>query len=154
MRLRCTLGATRRQLQALRNRASCEAGAQQTAIFDAQAVMLMLAWRGVLWRAGEQAGVVLSSLPDEYLGTRAVDARGVVSRAVAMLEGRSGHPLVGLLQPQVVASEELVASDTAQMDQGKGLGFVMGVGTAVNVRLLWAGRWGGHTCHGRTNGGL
>ncbi|MEW6547594.1 MAG: phosphoenolpyruvate--protein phosphotransferase [Bacillota bacterium] len=147
VRLRSALEAARRQLEAVRDRALREAGAEQAAIFEAQLLMLQdpeLAGKAeqaireeecnAEWafeRAGEEVARVLSSLPDEYLRARAADVRDVVSRVVSVLEGQAGHPLAELPGPVVVVGEELMPSDTAQMDRGRVLGFVMERGSST-----------------------
>jgi len=93
-RLRSALLAARRELEAVREKALREAGAEEAAIFDAQLLMLDdpelvgKAERAIreegcnaewaLERAGEEVVSVLSSLPDEYLRARAADVRDVV----------------------------------------------------------------------------
>lgn len=153
-RLRSALEAARRELEGVRERALREAGAEEAAIFDAHLLMLDdpelvgKAERAIreegcnaewaLERAGEEVASVLSSLPDEYLRARAADVRDVVARVVSVLEGRVGHPLAALPEPVVVVGEELMPSDTAQMDRGRVLGFVMERGSSTSHAAILA----------------
>lgn len=153
-RLRRAVEVARAQLAALREKALREAGTDQAAIFEAHDLMLQdpeLVGRAELvilegecnaeWalqQAGEKVASSLESVPDEYLRARAADVRDVVSRVVCILEGRFGHPLGELPEPVVVVSEELMPSDTAQMDRDKVLGFVMERGSSTSHAAILA----------------
>jgi len=147
-RLRSALLGARRELEAVKEKALREAGEEQAAIFEAQLLMLddpelagkaerVISEEGcnaewALERAGEEVASVLSSLPDEYLRARAADVRDVVTLVLSVLGGHIGHPLAELPGPVVVVAEELMPSDTAQVDRGKVLGLVVERGSSTS----------------------
>jgi phosphotransferase system enzyme I (PtsI) len=142
------------ELAATREKMHDEVGAGEAAIFGAQLLMLgdpelvekaeraiQEGFRNAEWAiegAGEEVASGLAALSDEYLRARAVDVRDVASRVVAVLQGRTEHPMADLREAVVVVGEELMPSDTAHMDRGKVLGFVTEGGSSVSHAAILA----------------
>ncbi len=135
-RLRDALSAAKQELQALARNLQSSIGAEQAAIFEAQALMLSdetlldealetIAARqidaaGALALAGEQQALLLEGLDNALLAARAVDVRDAVSRALRHLRGQAGRPaptfdLGSLAAPVILLAHDLTPSDTAQL---------------------------------------
>src|SRR6266516_3321963 len=110
--LRKTLSATAQELAALSQRVRQNVGQAESAIFDAQALMLrdptlqdaalqLIAQQHIdaasaLARVGEQQAATLEQLDNELLAARATDVRDVVSRAIRSLRGQEAQDLLVL----------------------------------------------------------
>ncbi len=133
-RLRDALSAAEQELQALARDLQSSIGAEQAAIFEAQALMLSdetllgealetIAARQIdaasaLALAGEQQALLLEGLDNALLAARAVDVRDAVSRALRHLRGqtaRSALDLGSLTVPVILLAHDLTPSDTAQL---------------------------------------
>ncbi len=129
--LRKTLSATAQELAALSQRVRQNVGQAESAIFDAQALMLrdptlqdaalqLIAQQHIdaasaLARVGEQQAATLEQLDNELLAARATDVRDVVSRAIRSLRGQEAQDLSVLRQPVILIAHDLTPSDTVQL---------------------------------------
>jgi phosphoenolpyruvate-protein phosphotransferase/dihydroxyacetone kinase phosphotransfer subunit len=132
-RVRDALHATAQELSALATQLQESIGADEAAIFDAQALMIddpvlldatlsaiaeqRIDAAGALATVGEQQAQQLEGLDNELLAARAVDVRDAVGRAIAHLRGQdTSHQTLGTLsQPVILLARDLTPSDTAQL---------------------------------------
>lgn len=130
--VRDVLHATARELSTLATQLQERIGADEAAIFEAQALMLddpvlltsaltvieeqHIDAAGALAIVGEQQAQQLEKLDNELLAARAVDVRDAVGRAIAHLRGEGSHQALGTLQqPVILLARDLTPSDTAQL---------------------------------------
>ncbi len=156
-RLEAALRAAREQLEALRASAHEEVGADQAAIFEAQAMMLAdpellntvrtaieqegLNAEAALADAIEASAQALETLDDPYFRARAADVRDVGDRVLRILLGVAESPTEGLRTPSIILARDLAPSDTVLLDKRLVLGFCTAEGgptshTAILARSL------------------
>jgi phosphotransferase system enzyme I (PtsI) len=143
----------REQLKEVYARAKAESGAEQAAIFEAQAMMLddpellaavKAAIEGgvnaefALNEAAESYAQALEALDDEYLSARAADVRDVCTRVLRILLGVSESPTAGLAAPSIILSVDLTPSDTVLLDKSLVLGFCTAAGGATSHTAILA----------------
>src|SRR5579875_2798609 len=135
-RLRAALRAAENELHALTHNVQSSVGAEQAAIFEAQALMLsdealidealntiatqQISAASALARAGEEQALLLERLDNELLAARAVDVRDAVNRALRHLRDQSDQAGVALdlstlTTPVILLAHDLTPSDTAQL---------------------------------------
>jgi len=153
-RLRSALDIARDQLAGLVRKTREQTGPEGAAVFQAQLLMVddpeiagkaeeviqaeRLDAERALAAAGQAARAVLATLDDEYLRVRADDVGDVVSRVAAILRGETLHPLAGMKEPAVVVAEELLPSDTVQVDRDHVLGFITERGSSTSHAAILA----------------
>ena len=139
-RLLESLDAAARELDALAVSLQDRIGQAQSAIFDAQALMLrdpalidfaqraveeqLIGAAGALADAGEHYAATLESLENPILAARGVDMRDAVSRAIRRLGEQkvSKQDLGTLNRPVILVANDLTPSDTAQLRPATVLG--------------------------------
>ncbi|GAC1358834.1 MAG: phosphoenolpyruvate--protein phosphotransferase [Ktedonobacteraceae bacterium] len=132
-RLHEAVDATIRELQAMAQRLQSQVGERESAIFDAQVLLLrdplLLQTASDTIRqqqcdaasafalVGEQNAAQLEALDDTLLAARAVDIRDVTNRVVQRLGGQttSRHDFSTLAKPVILVAHDLTPSDTAQL---------------------------------------
>ena len=153
-RFESALFVARKQLEAVNEQTLAAHGADQAAIFEAQAMMLddpelmgtvRLAIRqeGVnaetaLSNAAEAYAKLLAAVPDEYLAVRAADVRDVANRVLRILLGIDESPTARLKTPSIIVAADLAPSDTVMLDKSLVLGFVTAVGGATSHTAILA----------------
>ncbi|MDQ2886657.1 MAG: phosphoenolpyruvate--protein phosphotransferase [Chloroflexota bacterium] len=129
--LREALNTTEQELAALSRQVQQDVGQAESAIFDAQALMVRdpalqnaalqliqeqhLDAASALARVGEQQATLLEQLDNELLAARATDVRDVVSRMIRSLRGQQVQDLSALRQPVILLAHDLTPSDTVQL---------------------------------------
>jgi len=129
--LREALNTTEQELAALSRQVQQDVGQAESAIFDAQALMVRdpalqnaalqlikeqrLDAASALARVGEQQATLLEQLDNELLAARATDVRDVVSRGIRSLRGQQVQDLSALRQPVILLAHDLTPSDTVQL---------------------------------------
>ena len=142
-RLRESLTVAAQELHALATSLQDKLDQAQTAIFDAQALMMRdsslldfalqlieeqhIDAAGALAATGEHYAAALQSLDNPILAARAVDMRDAISRAIRQLGGQKmpKQDLSALSLPVILIAEDLTPSDTAQFRPE----FVLGICT-------------------------
>jgi len=135
-------------------KAEAESGAEEAAIFQAQALMLedpellgrvRAAIEGqyvnaeVAFRdAAEDYAQMLEALNDDYLRARAADVRDVANRVLRVLLGVAGDPAAGLTEPSIVLAPDLTPSDTVMLDKVLVQGFCTAEGGATSHTAILA----------------
>jgi multiphosphoryl transfer protein len=139
--LREALSDTEQELAVFSRQVRQDVGQAESAIFDAQALMLRdptlrdaalqlieqqhLDAASALARVGEQQATLLEQLDNELLAARATDVRDVVSRVIRSLRGQKVQDLSALRQPVILLAYDLTPSDTVQLRPD----FVLGICT-------------------------
>ncbi|MBC8584948.1 phosphoenolpyruvate--protein phosphotransferase [Youxingia wuxianensis] len=88
--------------------------------------------------AGEQFAQMFSSLDDEYMKERSADIIDISNRLVGLLTGRLQDDLSGYEREIVIAAEDLLPSETIQMDKSKVLAFVTSAGSKISHSAILA----------------
>lgn len=98
----------------------------------------------VEWAVKEVADYYISvfgNIEDEYLKERALDLKDVSKRLLRILLGVEGTDLRSIKEKSIIVAEDLIPSDTAQMDKKKVVGIVTELGgktshTSIMARTL------------------
>lgn len=153
-RFEAALEAAREQLVGVYAKAEAESGAEQAAIFQAQALMLedpelldavrksiegqCINAESALRDAAEMYAQMLEALDDEYLSARAADVRDVVTRVLCILLGVAESPYAELAVPSIILAHDLTPSDTVMLDKSLVLGFCTAEGGATSHTAILA----------------
>ncbi len=153
-RFESALLVARKQLEAVREQAIAAHGADQAAIFEAQAMMLDdpelmgtvrlaihqdgINAEAALSNAAEAYAGMLASLADEYLAARAADVRDVTGRVLRILLGVDESPASNLKTPSIIVASDLAPSDTVMLDKSLVLGFATAAGGATSHTAILA----------------
>lgn len=89
-------------------------------------------------RAGEQFYEMFASLDDEYMRERAVDIKDISDRLIRILAGADEDPLSTIEGQVVLAAEELMPSETIQMDKSHIMAFVTREGSKISHTAILA----------------
>ena len=153
-RFESALYVARQQLAAVQASVAGSHGAEEAAIFEAQAMMLddpdlieavRLAIRqeginaeAALHDAAESYAQALAALDDEYLQARAADVRDVANRVLRVLLNVAESPTAGLKAPSIILAADLAPSDTVMLDKSLVLGFCTAAGGATSHTAILA----------------
>ncbi len=153
-RFQSALKTSREQLADVYAKAEAESGAEQAAIFQAQAMMLedpelldtvrtaiekqSINAEAALNAAAEMYVQMLEALDDEYLSARAADVRDVATRVLRILTGASESPAARLTVPSIILAQDLTPSDTVTLDKSLVLGFCTAEGGATSHTAILA----------------
>ncbi len=153
-RFEAALLVAREQLADVQASATASHGAEEAAIFEAQAMMLddpdlmeavRLAIRqeginaeAALSAAAESYAEALAALDDEYLRARAADVRDVANRVLRVLLNVAESPTAGLKTPSIILAADLAPSDTVMLDKTLVLGFCTAAGGATSHTAILA----------------
>ena len=137
---------TRKQLTELRERLRTRLNSQDADIFEAHLLLVDdkmfvgAVEKGIredhytadyaLYQATEHFAAVFSGMEDEYLRERGADIRDVASRIMDNLSEAHNHE-IGMDDRRIIVGNSLSPSETAQLDQGKVLGFAVETGSAT-----------------------
>lgn len=154
VRFQTALAAALDQLEVVGARAEAESGAEDAAIFQAQALMLEdpelqasvrstiegqgLNAEAALHDAAKTYAQMLENLDNEYLSARAADVRDVADRVLRILLGAAGSPTVGLTHPSIILAPDLTPSDTVMLDKSLVQGFCTAGGGATSHTAILA----------------
>jgi len=133
------------QLRELYDKALVEVGEEAAAIFDIHVMMLededyLDSIRSFIegesqsaeysvYATGKQLADMFIATGDPYMQERAADLRDLTHRVTQILSGRGDEQLTGMSEPIVVAAEELLPSQTVQMDKKFVLAFLSNKGS-------------------------
>ncbi|SJZ94324.1 phosphoenolpyruvate--protein phosphotransferase [Selenihalanaerobacter shriftii] len=152
-----TIKETKEQLQAIKDRAERELGADKAEIFQAHLLVLedpelinrvenkieeeLQSAEASLEAVVQMFVTTFSNLEDEYMQERAADIQDVGTRILKNLLGIEIKSLAEIDEPVILMARDLTPSDTAQIDKGKVLGFATEAGgrtshTAIMARSL------------------
>ena len=142
-----------RQLEALKEKALREAGAEQAEIFDAQEEMLedldfVEGITGMIEQEqanaeyavsvmGQQFAEIFLGMDDDYMRARAADIKDIASRLIAILKGAQTN-LEDMAEPVILFAEDLSPSETVQFNKDKILAFVTQKGSANSHTAILA----------------
>ncbi len=142
------------QLGELYEKAHATAGEETAAIFEVQAMMLedddlldyihdMITQKSAraeyaVYEAGIHFSSVFAVMDDSYMKERAVDISDLATRLINILRGRSDETLSQLKNPVIVAAEDIMPSQTIQMDKSRVLAFVLKKGSMTSHAAILA----------------
>ncbi len=152
--LQAAIVAARKDIQALRQRAQGQAGAYEAAIFDAHLLFLedpVLVDAAidriqnervnaeVAWQKAVQEQVAgFQALEDPYLQARAADVANVGEQVLRHLLGKTEAVLPVMETPGILLAQDLMPSDTIQLDTSKVLGIATAFGGATSHAAILA----------------
>ncbi len=153
-RFQAAVAAAKTQIAALVGLATRQAGPEQAAIFEAQALMLedpalsdgvsasiakdRVNAEYALKSVMDQYITLLGQADNEYLRERTADLRDVTNRLLAALAGVAYQSLTDLPGPVIIVADDLLPSETAQMDRSKVLGLVTALGGPTSHTAIMA----------------
>jgi len=153
-RLRAAVDKARAELSELAQKARGKVGPEGEALFEAHLLMLddpeltgraerLIQEENLMAESAVEAATRevcsrLTAVDDEYLRARADDVRDVGDRLVRILRGEPAGCLGALKEPVVVVAEELMPSDTLQVDVSKVLAFLTVRGSPTSHAAILA----------------
>lgn len=153
-RLNGAIAAARKDIEAVRARARQQVGAYEAAIFEAHLLFLedpalveavIARIRGerinaeVAWQTAVQTQVAnFQALDDPYLQARAADVANVGEQVLRYLAGETRAPLPVMDKPGILFAQDLMPSDTIQLDTAKVLGIATVMGGATSHAAILA----------------
>lgn len=145
-----------KQLGELHDKALCEVGEANAAIFEIHQMMLedddykesvehiiesqMVNAEYAIAQTGDNFSQMFAAMDDEYMRGRAADVKDITERLLGILSGNTGSG-VDADEPVIMVAEDLAPSETVQMDKSKILSFVTQNGsvnshTAILARTM------------------
>ena len=85
----------------------------------------------------DQFAQMFASLDDAYMQERAMDVKDISARVLGILSGQ-GNGRAGTETPSIIAADDLVPSETVQLDKGKVLGFATMYGAPTSHTAILA----------------
>ncbi|MEM1485820.1 phosphoenolpyruvate--protein phosphotransferase [Oscillospiraceae bacterium PP1C4] len=153
-RLFTAIETAKEQLAELYQKAVVSVGEENAAIFEIHSMMLededylenirniirveSICAEYAVYITGIQFGEIFSSLEDEYMRGRAADILDLSGRVVDILCGRNKTQLRDVTEKVVIAAEDLMPSQTIQLDKSKISAFVTKNGTASSHASILA----------------
>lgn len=141
------------QLDALHEKALKEVGEANAAVFEVHAMMLedddyvdsivniiesqQVNAEFAVATTGDNFSKMFANMDDDYFKARAADVKDISERLINILSGKEGDQVIGD-QPVIVVADDLVPSETVQMDKKKLLGFVTKYGSANSHTAILA----------------
>lgn len=142
------------QLKALRDKTAAEFGEGKAELFDAHQLMLrdpdyvesvesMISGSKVnaefaVNSTAEQFAAMFGAMDNSYMQARAADIKDVSRRLMDVLEGRTVGEGEDDGAPHIVFADDLVPSETVQLDRTKVLGFVTAKGSSNSHTAILA----------------
>lgn len=128
-----------RQLQGLYDKALKEVGAANAAIFEVHQMMLddgdynesianIIKSQEVnaeyaVASTGDNFSQMFAAMEDDYMRARAADIKDISERIISILSGK-GDRVIGADEPAIIVADDLVPSETVQLDKDLVLSFV------------------------------
>ncbi|NLL79006.1 MAG: phosphoenolpyruvate--protein phosphotransferase [Clostridiales bacterium] len=141
------------QLKELYNRTVADVGEANAAIFEIHQMMLedldyvesieniitsqQVNLEYAIGATSDNFSAMFSAMDDAYMQGRAADVKDVSERLLAVLLGEE-ESLNQLTEPVVIAADDLVPSETVQLDKSKVLGFIMQNGSTNSHTAILA----------------
>lgn len=155
-RLEAGISRAQAQLEALREKAAGEVGADAAEIFEVQRMMLddpdyREALRGLVGESGQSAEAAVRQVGEKFAQTfaasgddclkaRAADVRDVSNLLVSFLAGR--EPMISVTEPSVLVADEIVPSALLGIDRQKLLAIVSRKGSVISHASILARQLG------------
>ncbi len=141
------------QLQGLYEKALIEVGEANAAVFEVHQMMLedddyidsvvniietqQVNAEFAVATTGDNFAKMFAEMEDDYFKARAADVKDISERMVNILSGNESGGAIGD-EPVIVVAEDLVPSETVQMDKEKLLAFVTRLGSANSHTAILA----------------
>ncbi|MFT8704381.1 phosphoenolpyruvate--protein phosphotransferase [Bifidobacterium aquikefiricola] len=155
-RLHDAMDAAVSQLDALYRKTAGELGEDKAELFRSHSLMLKdpdftdqiesiirkhVNAEAAVQEVGERFASVFAKMDNAYMKERASDVKDVSQRVIGILEGTGNADMTFGEEPLIIAAENLVPSQTAQLDRNSVMGFVTSQGstnshTAILARTM------------------
>lgn len=142
-----------KQLQELYDKAVADVGEANAAIFEIHQMMLedldyvesieniitsqQVNLEYAVGATSDNFSAMFSAMDDAYMQGRAADVKDVSERLLSVLGGEESN-LNMLTEPSIIAADDLVPSETVQLDKSKVLGFIMQHGSTNSHTAILA----------------
>lgn len=152
-RFRAARETAKEQLAKLYDKALAEAGEDAAMLFEAHQMMLddldfVESIEGMIENGrvnaeaavsdtGAQFAEMFAAMDDSYMQARAADIRDISARVIGILTGEGESGIVSDV-PCIVAADDLVPSETVQLDKALILGFITAGGSANSHTAILA----------------
>ena len=148
------LDDSKKQLEAIKDKAEKEMGADKAAVFEAHITLLDdPEFTGAMMTEIENNSVnglkaiesvtntfvaIFESMDNEYMRERAADIKDVSKRIIANFAGKGGDAFAITENNTIVVAHDLTPSDTAGLDRTKVVGFITDIGGRTSHAAIMA----------------
>jgi phosphotransferase system enzyme I (PtsI) len=148
------LDDSKAQLEAIKDKAEKEMGAEKAAVFEAHITLLDdPEFTGAMMTEIENNSVnglkaiesvtntfvaIFESMDNEYMRERAADIKDVSKRILSNFAGKGGDSLAIAEDNTIVVAHDLTPSDTAGLDRTKVVGFITNIGGRTSHAAIMA----------------
>lgn len=148
------LNDSKAQLEAIKEKAEKEMGAEKAAVFEAHITLLDdPEFTGAMMSEIENNSInglkaiesvtntfvtIFESMDNEYMRERAADIKDVSKRILSNFAGKGGEDFAITEDNTVVVAHDLTPSDTAGLDRSKVVGFITNIGGRTSHAAIMA----------------
>ncbi|MEW9672090.1 phosphoenolpyruvate--protein phosphotransferase [Ammoniphilus sp. 3BR4] len=153
-RLKQSVQAAEKELEAIKQKVKREIGEEEAQIFEAHLMFLQdpevvgemegkiasekINAEAALEDVKDQLVAIFESMDNEYMRERAADLRDVCQRLLKKLLGINDEMPEGANEPIILVAHDLTPSDTAQLDKDKVKGFATNIGGRTSHSAIMA----------------
>ncbi|AOR22447.1 phosphoenolpyruvate--protein phosphotransferase [Clostridium taeniosporum] len=153
-KLQKALDDSKSQLQAIKDKAEKEMGAEKAAVFEAHITLLDdPEFTGAMMSEIETNSLnglksienvtnsfvtIFESMDNDYMRERAADIKDVSKRIISNFAGKGGDAFAINENNTVIVAHDLTPSDTAQLDRSKVVGFITNIGGRTSHAAIMA----------------
>lgn len=153
-KMKKALDDSKAQLEAIKEKAEKEMGAEKAAVFEAHITLLDdPEFTGAMMSEIENNSInglkaiesvtntfvtIFESMDNEYMRERAADIKDVSKRILSNFAGKGGEDFTITEDNTVVVAHDLTPSDTAGLDRSKVVGFITNIGGRTSHAAIMA----------------
>ncbi|EES48381.1 phosphoenolpyruvate--protein phosphotransferase [Clostridium botulinum] len=153
-KLQKALDNSKSQLEAIKDKAEKEMGAEKAAVFEAHITLLddpeftgammieieMNSTNGLkaIENVTNSFVAIFESMDNDYMRERAADIKDVSKRIISNFAGKGGDAFAITENNTVIVAHDLTPSDTAQLDRSKVVGFITNIGGRTSHAAIMA----------------